>query len=264
MQKKTNARLKFYRFGNFGTELPIFIAHGLFGSARNWSSVANQLSVILSRPIVTFDLRNHGSSFWSKDHSYESMAIDLATLISDFGGKGDLIGHSMGGKAIMSLALQFPELVSRLIVVDIAPVNYPSDQRQNLNAMKSIDVSYMKRRSEVDLELKKLIKNEKHRALFLQNLSRDNNGFLCWTLNIASLFENMDNIMSFPVYLQKYYGPALFIRGGLSDYLSNRRQTEIVKFFPNYELHKVDDCGHWIHSEKPLIFQETVALFLNR
>lgn len=250
-------------FGDLGEKPPVFIVHGLFGSARNWYSVAKKLCSRLSRPVIALDLRNHGSSFWSKEHSYELMSEDLFRVIQGFGGKGDFIGHSMGGKVVMSLALLHPEVVSKLIVVDIAPIKYMHQQVENLDAMSSININLLKTRSEADIQLKEFGMDLNHRAFLLQNLSRNVDGSFEWKLNIDALRTNINHIMAFPKYEQQYLGPSFFLRSYSSGYISCEGERAVKKFFPNYDLQTITNCGHWIHSEKPTLFIDKASFFLS-
>jgi len=159
-------------FDSFGdrTENPdLLIVHGLFGSARNWRAIARNLSS--DRQVHVVDMRNHGDSFWDDDHSYPAMADDLKSVIEHIGAPMDVLGHSMGGKASMVLSLQNPELVHRLMVIDIAPVAYEHDQVSNVEIMQSLDLNSITRRSEADQILSASLPEAAVRAFFLQSLS---------------------------------------------------------------------------------------------
>ena len=129
-------------------EVPLLIAHGLFGSARNWNVIAKRLSD--ERRVVAVDMRNHGDSPWSDDHSYPALADDLAEVIDALGGRADVLGHSMGGKAAMTLAAQSPGRVRRLLVADIAPVDYAHSQAPVVEALQAVDLAQVARRSDAD------------------------------------------------------------------------------------------------------------------
>ena len=147
---------------------PLLIAHGLFGSARNWGAVAKRLSA--RREVIAVDLRNHGDSPWDADHSYPALAADLAEVIAAEGGRADVLGHSMGGKAAMTLALGDPQLVARLIVADIAPVAYAHSQIRHVDAMRAVDLSKVARRSDCDAALAARVPEPSLRAFFTQSL----------------------------------------------------------------------------------------------
>ena len=126
----------------------LLIAHGLFGSARNWGAIAKRLA--RDRPVVAVDMRNHGASPWRESHGYPDLAEDLAEVIDAFGGRMDVLGHSMGGKAAMALALTSPHRVRRLIVADIAPVAYDHTQTPLIEAMEAVDLNAVRTRRDAD------------------------------------------------------------------------------------------------------------------
>ena len=142
----------------------LLIVHGLFGSARNWRAIARNLST--DRQVHVVDMRNHGDSFWDADNSYEAMANDLAKVIQSLGVTLDILGHSMGGKAGMVLALTYPELVNRLLVADIAPAKYAHDQSFNVAAMQLLPLNSFTRRSEADVILAETLPDKNIRAFF--------------------------------------------------------------------------------------------------
>ncbi|KKL67308.1 hypothetical protein LCGC14_2136270 [marine sediment metagenome] len=168
---------------NGGTAPPLLIAHGLFGSARNWGVLTKRLAD--RGPVTAVDMRNHGASPWSDDHGYPALASDLAATIAELpGGRADVIGHSMGGKAAMTAALAHPDLVRRLIVADIAPVAYGHSQNHLIRAMREIDLSQVTRRSEADAQLAVHVTEAPVRAFLLQSLDVAGK---CWTLNLDVL-----------------------------------------------------------------------------
>jgi esterase len=164
---------------SFGSEqgLPLLIAHGLFGSARNWQSIARNLA--RDRWVVCVDMRNHGHSFWSDDHAYPDLANDLAQVIDALGGRADVLGHSMGGKAAMALSLLAPEKVNHLIIADIAPVIYQHTQSDNIQLMQSLSLTNITRKSEAQVELAKLTVDPVLAAFFSQSLAFADNGPDC-------------------------------------------------------------------------------------
>src|SRR6056297_1648338 len=177
------------RNGNPG----LLIAHGLYGSARNWGAVAKALSG--TRQVVAADMRNHGLSPWKNTHSYEDMAADLAEVIEGLDGPFDILGHSMGGKAAMVLALTRPALVNRLIVADIAPVSYSHSQIEYIEAMKAVDLSGITRRSDAAPLLTPHMDDPNLVPFFLQALDVKNRR---WMLNLDTLAPEMPKILDFP------------------------------------------------------------------
>ena len=167
-----------------GASPPLLIAHGLFGSARNWGAIAKRLG--REREVIAVDLRNHGDSPWSPEHDYAAMAGDLAETIAANGGRADLLGHSMGGKAAMMLALTEPARVRRLVVADMAPVRYGHSQLPYVEAMQGLDLAGVTRRSEADAALAAAVPQPSLRAFFLQSLVVRPDG-AGWKLNLDAL-----------------------------------------------------------------------------
>ncbi|NOR63860.1 MAG: alpha/beta fold hydrolase [Rhodobacteraceae bacterium] len=240
-------------------EVPLVIVHGLFGSARNWRVLQKRLAE--TRRVIAVDLRNHGSSFWSDDNSYEALADDLAEVIEAQGGVADVLGHSMGGKAAMVLALARPEILRRLIVADIAPVAYGHTQARHIAAMQAVDMSVVTRRSEADKQLAATVAAVPLRAFFLQSVELGESGAR-WTLNLEALAAEMPKIMEFPEFDGAFGGPVLMLSGAESDYVKPEVRPEILRLFPQTEFEAIEGAGHWLHAEKPREFQAAVEVFL--
>ena len=243
-----------------GATTPLMIAHGLFGSARNWGVIARRLAA--TRPVAAVDMRNHGQSPWTETHSYEDLAADLAEAIDALGGRADVLGHSMGGKAAMALALTAPQRVRKLVVADIAPVAYGHSQRHLLNAMAQMDLSGLASRGEADARLAQAVETPAVRAFLLQSLDLKADP-PCWRLNLATLDAEMDRILGWPGVDGRFDGPALFLSGAASDYLRPEHRTPIRALFPAARFAKIPGAGHWLHAEKPREFEATVAAFLD-
>ena len=176
--------------------LPLVIAHGLYGSGRNWGVIARRLAE--GRDVIAVDMRNHAGSAWHPTHSYPDMAADLAEVIVALGGKADLLGHSMGGKAAMQLALTQGALIRRLVVADVAPVAYAHDQTQYITAMRSLDLSGLTSRGEADRRLATVLDDPALRAFFLQSLDLKAEGGPRWRLNFDVLAAEMSKIVGWP------------------------------------------------------------------
>ena len=237
---------------------PLLIVHGLFGSARNWGVISKRLSD--RGPVIAVDQRNHGDSPQTATHSYPDMAADLAEVIATTGGAADVLGHSMGGKAAMVLALTRPDLVSRLIVADIAPVHYTHSQMPYLRAMRDLDLDGITSRSEADQRLRTTVEDLPTRAFLLQSLDVARR---TWRLNLATLEAEMDKIMGFPEIAGRYDGPVLFLSGGASDYVRPEHRAGIKALFPQARFVKIPGAGHWLHAEKPREFEAAVRVFLD-
>ncbi|HCP80157.1 MAG TPA: alpha/beta hydrolase [Octadecabacter sp.] len=231
------------------TSLPkLLIAHGLFGSARNWGVIAKRLSDTYH--VLTPDMRNHGASPWNNTQSYPDMADDLAELLD---GPTFVVGHSMGGKAVMVLALKYPHLVKKLVVADIAPVRYTHTQAQHIKAMRAVDLHAIERRSQAGETL-----DPEVRDFLLQSLDVKAKK---WTLNLDVLDAEMPKIMDFPAISGTYDGPTLFLSGADSDYVTPAHRPVIKDMFPKARFAKLPGAGHWLHAQKPREFEATLRAF---
>ncbi len=239
---------------------PLLIAHGLFGSARNWGVTARRLAA--ERPVITVDMRNHGASPWDSDHSYAAMAGDLAEVITHLGGPMDVLGHSMGGKAAMLLALTRPELVRRLIVGDIAPVAYDHDNLGHIAAMQALDLTHLTTRAEADRRLATDVPDAGLRAFFLQSLDLRAHP-PHWRLNLSVLHEAMPQIVGWPVVHSLFEKPTLFLTGATSHYVQPEYRPDMLRLFPKGRFAKLPDTGHWLHADNPRAFETAVTVFLD-
>lgn len=237
---------------------PLLIAHGLYGSARNWGVIAKRLSD--QRQVVAVDMRNHGLSPRSASHSYTDMAADLAEVIAAHGGQMDVLGHSMGGKASMMLALNHPGLVRRLCVADIAPVPYSHDQSQYIEAMRRVDLDSVTRRSDAQAQLAELGVDAALQSFFTQSLDIAGKR---WLLNLDALSDQMPGIIGFPETDAAWDGVALFLSGSESDYVRPEYRSVTKARFPKARFAKIPGAGHWLHAEKPREFEAAVRAFLN-
>jgi esterase len=249
-------------FRETGAGPPVVIVHGLFGSTRNWSGIATQLSGAFR--VITVDLRNHGDSPWTESMSYRDMAEDLLAFLDRQAGAGAaVIGHSVGGKVAMMLALSSPATVGRLVVVDIAPVAYSHHFRPIIDGMRAVDLSHVTRRGEVEAQLRATVPETGVRQFLLQNLER-RDGTLRWRLNLDALDRGMDELMGFPAMRDeiRYDGPTLFLSGTRSGYVLPQHRPVIRARFPRARFAAIRDAGHWVHAERPTAFVQTVAAFL--
>ena len=238
---------------------PLLIVHGLFGSARNWNVIAKRLSE--SRQVIAVDMRNHGDSPALAPHLYPEMVADLARVIAAQGGQADVLGHSMGGKAAMVLALAQPQAVRRLIVADIAPMAYPHSQTAYIHAMRGLDLSGLTSRGEADRRLAEAVPDAGVRAFLLQSLDLRADPPR-WKLNHDQLEADMAEIVGFPEVSGQFDGPTLFLRGGLSTYVPAEAEARIRQLFPAAQIETIEGAGHWLHAEKPREFEVAVAAFL--
>lgn len=251
------------KIDTFGTETQnptLLIAHGLFGAGRNWRSIARRLSY--DRRVITVDMRNHGESFWDPSHTYIDMATDLSKVITSIGSPVDLLGHSMGGKAAMTLSLTEPKKINRLIIADIAPILYSHSQMSNIKVMQSIPLAQLKKRSDADIFMADYISNQMVRSFLLQSLVIET-AKNTWELNLTALAANMDNIIDFPSISSQFNSEVLFIKGALSSYiiLPDHKKT-IIKYFPKSTIKTIENAGHWLHAEAPKEFISLVQDFI--
>lgn len=237
----------------------LVIAHGLYGSGRNWGVIARRLAD--RRDVVAVDMRNHGESPRFATQGYPEMAADLAEVIESLGPAVDLLGHSMGGKAAMYLALTRPDLIRRLIVADIAPVAYTHDQTRNAQAMASLDLTRIRTRAEADAALADRIDDPTLRAFFLQSLDLRTQPPR-WKLNLAVLQAEMPKIVGWPDTQGQFPNPTLFLSGAQSSYVRPEHRETIRTLFPKARFARIPDAGHWLHAEKPREFEATVRVFL--
>lgn len=244
---------------------PLLIVHGLFGSARNWGVIAKRMSH--DRQVISVDMRNHGTSFRANSMSYHDMAGDLAQVLDTYGapesaGGTHVLGHSMGGKAAMLLALSRPDLVKSLIVADISPVPYEHTNAPLVDAMQALDLSKVETRSDADRLLAQGIPDAGVRAFLLQSLVvRDKN----WLLNLPVLGAEMPKIVGWPTDVTgRFDKDAFFLSGGDSDYVTRDHRATTKALFPKAKFASIPDVGHWLHAEKPREFEAAMTAWLSR
>jgi esterase len=245
-----------------GSGSPLLILHGLFGSRRNWSTPAQRLGA--AHHVFALDARNHGASPWADSMTYADMSEDVQAFAAARGlGPTAVIGHSMGGKTAMLLALKQPEAVERLVIVDVAPVTYPPALAAYVRAMRAVDLAGVSRRAEVDAQLGGAIASPAERAFLLQNLVLES-GQARWRLNLPVLDRFMPEISGFPEPAAgaSFAGPALFIAGEHSTYVRPEYRPAIERLFPRARIVQVPGAGHWLHAERPDAFLALVMPFL--
>ncbi|WP_112239603.1 alpha/beta fold hydrolase [Kribbella monticola] len=246
-------------YGESGS--PVVVMHGLFGSGRNWMTAARRLAS--AHRVYALDLRNHGTSPHVDTMSYPEMAADVQETIAELGvGPVALVGHSMGGKTAMVTALQYPEVVERLIVVDAAPVTYPPAFVEYAKAMRAADLSNVSRRADVEAQLVDAVDSPGTRAFLLQNLILDSEGAR-WRPNLPVIEAALPAISGWPEDLTGTYpGPTLFVYGGKSDYVQQDHRATIAAYFPNAQYAEIPEAGHWVHAERLDDFLTTITPFL--
>ena len=233
-------------YAEYGDGPALIILHGLFGSARNWNTIATRLAA--SHRVYAVDLRNHGNSPWAEAMSYYDLAEDVRGFVEEHQlAPVAVLGHSMGGKTAMVLALEHGHLVGRLIVVDIAPVAYGGhDLEYYVKAMQGVALAGLKRRDEVEAQLRDKVEESGIRLFLMQNLVYRNEQFE-WRINLPALASNMPQLVDFPsaAATRGYEGKALFLSGRLSDYVRRDHHPAIRRMFPKAEFAVIADAGHW-------------------
>ncbi|MEX0962792.1 MAG: alpha/beta fold hydrolase [Pseudohongiellaceae bacterium] len=243
---------------------PLLILHGLFGSLGNWGWHSKQLAEHFA--VYGVDLRNHGDSPHADELNYQAMAEDVGQLISSLGLRScSLIGHSMGGKVAMQLALSHPDLVQRLVVVDIAPLGYGEDADGHMNvlaAMDAVKLEEIKNRTEAEQTLKQFIEEEEIRKFVLTNLVRNEEGAFNWRLNKEAIRANYPALRAELSASRSFNKPVLFVKGSLSDYIKTEHEAAIKDLFPQASVKIILGAGHWLHAQQPQALQNLLMKFL--
>ena len=237
---------------------PLMIIHGLYGSGKNWGVIAKRLSDKFH--VIAVDLRNHGESPWFDSHNYHDMAEDLVEVINYLNIRPDIIGHSMGGKAAMVLALKNPNFVNRLLIADIAPVKYEHDQSKFIEAMQKVDLSKVEKRSEAIAALSNFVEDKSLQSFFTQSLDIKAKR---WKLNLKVLRSEMSEILSFPKIESEFSGHSLFLKGENSNYIKPEHRKLIKSLFTKARFATFKEAGHWLHAEKPREFESAARLFFS-
>ncbi|WP_426356893.1 alpha/beta fold hydrolase [Pseudocolwellia sp. HL-MZ19] len=238
----------------------VILIHGLFGSLENLNMIAKKLRE--NYTVTSVDVRNHGSSFHENSMSYEELAQDIINVMDHLNiESSDFLGHSMGGKIAMYCALAFPEKVKKLIVADIAPVEYPPHHNQIIEGLKSIDLTLAKNRKDADLQLSKYVEEIGVRQFLLRNVATVNDK-LVFKCNVEYISNCYKQIMLGFDDTTSFSGETLFIKGGQSNYILAEHRPKIIALFPNSKAKVIQDAGHWLHAEKTVMFNKIVENFL--
>ena len=231
-----------------GSGQPLVILHGVFGSADNWLTLGKRFAEDFEVHLI--DQRNHGASAHSNEFSYPAMAADLAEYLSTHQLQNPiLVGHSMGGKVVMEFALRNPDAFQKVVVVDIAPRQYPVHHTTILEGLSSIDLPNLKSRGEADKQLAEFIPELGVRQFLLKNLTRNDEKAFVWKINLPVIKREIQTI-GVEISGQPVDRPALFIRGDKSKYVQEEDYSHIERLFPQSEIASLP-AGHWVHAEKP-------------
>ena len=212
--------------------------------------------------VYTVDLRNHGLSPHSDQHSYDLMAEDVRAFVESIqSGPAIVIGHSMGGKVAMKVATDHPELVAKLVIVDIVPKTYPPHHSRIVEGLLSLKTDQITSRQEADEKLSVYVTQPDVRQFLLKNLSRKSEGGFNWKINLKVIADNMEDVLGDPVHGQAFNKPVLFVMGSRSDYFKTGDEVRIKTHFPNFKIQFLN-TGHWVQAEQPEAFVKTVLEFL--
>ncbi len=246
-----------------GEGQPLLLMHGLFGHLSNLNQLAK--AFINSHKVIQIDLPNHGLSSRLEIFDYALLADSIALFLKDQGIENiDIIGHSFGGKIAMALALKYPNLINRLLVLDIAPISYEKDRHQRIfTALKATIKAKAKNRKEADQILSLYIQDASVRQFLLTSFSKDENNKMNWRFAVELLEQNYPAIANWTLKGQ-FLPKTLFIKGDQSDYIQKTHWPLILQFFPNAKIHLISHAGHWLHVEKPTSVIRTIRRFLER
>lgn len=247
----------------FGQGPPLIILHGLFGTLDNWQTLAKRWADHYT--VVLVDQRNHGRSPHLDAHSYPLMAEDLkAFMEANWMYEASLLGHSMGGKTVMQFATHYPEMVEKMVVVDIGPKSYVGGHETIIQALNDLPLEKIDDRKEADAFLAERIPDFGVRQFLLKNLTREKEGGYRWKMNLPILTRDYPAILENIEPAESYDGPALFIRGEQSNYIQDGDLFLIQETFPAAELQTIAKAGHWVHAQQPKALYEAVSAFLAR
>ena len=244
-----------------GDGKPLIILHGLFGMLDNWQALAKEFACFFETHII--DLRNHGKSFHANQHNYELMSEDLLKYLNAYKlDEVSLIGHSMGGKAVMKFACMYPERVEKLVVVDIAPKYYPPHHQEILSALNAVEQAKIKSRKDADQILSQYFSESTMRQFLLKNLYWKSSTELTFKFNLKVLSDQIENVGQALHINALFEKPTLFIVGQESTYIKETDLELIEYHFPDFEIVEIPKSGHWVHAENPDQFFDKVSRFL--
>jgi pimeloyl-ACP methyl ester carboxylesterase len=246
----------------------VVFLHGLFGQGRNWNTIGKALAA--DHRVTLVDLPNHGRSAWTERVDYVEMADTVAAdVIAPLAASGPVavVGHSMGGKVAMMLALRHRELVERLVVVDMSPVSYGTAREFTgyIEAMRALDLETLASREDADAALVEAVPSASVRSFLLQNLRREGDSWR-WQPNLEVLGRDVPQLSDWPAEAvaeqAPYERPVLWVAGATSAYITPEYDAAMTALFPRKRLVTIKGAGHWVHSEKPEIFTEVLRTFL--
>ncbi len=246
-----------------GSGPPVLLLHGLFGSGANLGALARALQDRFT--VFSLDLPNHGRSDWLEEGSLDAMAGAVAGWMQHHGLQAAaLVGHSLGGKVAMELALRRPALARALVVADIAPVPYPAHHDEVFAALDAVAAADCRSRQEAAQLMAGHLAEPAVVQFLLTSLQRRSEGTYRWRFNLEGLKRDYRMVRDAPDPAAPYRGPVLFVKGGASDYIREAHRTHILALFPRADVKVMPGCGHWLHAERPALFNGIVRRFLEQ
>jgi len=243
-----------------GSGQPFLILHGFLGMSDNWKTLGNKYAEDFEVHLI--DQRNHGRSFHSKDFSYSLMVSDLKNYINHYQLENCiLLGHSMGGKTAMQFALNFPEIINKLIIADIAPKTYPAHHQYILKALSEVDFTKQKSRKEIEVTLRNYIPEPGVVQFLMKNIYRKEKNELAYRFNLSVLSQKYNEVVTTFQSNNTFNKPTLFIKGGKSNYITRDDEVLIQQNFTNSNIQTISEAGHWLHAENPLEFYNKTMHF---
>ena len=248
-------------YGQEKTTTPLLVFHGLFGMLDNWGSFGKEMGEFF--PVHLIDLRNHGKSFHSNEMSHDDLAHDILHYMEFHKlEKVNLLGHSLGGKAVMQFAIKYPIKLEKLIVVDISPKAYPPHHQGIIKALQSVDFNKVESRQDVENVLGEYIHEKFVIQFLMKNLYWTEDKKLAWRFNLETLASKYTEFVSNAIKFGVFGGPTLFIAGANSNYILPQDEFLIRQQFPNYKLIKIKNAAHWVQANNPVDFNAAVKEFL--
>lgn len=248
-------------YKEYGSGEPLIILHGFMGALDNWHTLATMFGS--NRHVFAIDQRNHGKSPHSEFHSIPLMVADLKQFMEENKlSKVSLIGHSMGGKVVMEFALRYPELVNKLIIVDIAPKQYKRGHDDVFKAIFAVELNKVISRKDAEIMMEPFVQDFGTRQFLMKNLDRAEDGSYKWKMNLNVLHRDYEEIIRSINSDTPFLGSTLVIKGGNSRYINTEDETDFEQLFPAYQLKSIANVGHWVHAEAPKEFYEMVNKFL--
>lgn len=240
---------------------PLLVFHGLFGMLDNWGSFGKEMAEYF--PVHLIDLRNHGKSFHSDDMSHNDLAEDILNYMNEFQIEtANLLGHSLGGKAVMQFSILHPEKVNKLIVVDITTKAYPPHHQGIIKALQSVDFDVVASRQEAEEILSQYIPEKSVIQFLAKNIYWTDERKLTWRFNLKTLAEKYNDFVANAIKFGVFEGETLFLAGAKSHYILPQDLLLLKQQFPNFNLTTIANAGHWVQAENPKDFNEAVKKFL--